>query len=134
LGFGTIDSGSNAAIEKSRTPITLIMRGEYSESNNSKMIEFALLPLTNPNLTAAREKDRDDESAVSKYNDDVFGFNFESRSVGGTPVCHRLDQVLDFINMGCSRLSVRGNELAEEGLFRLENGIDNNSVGVAFQW
>jgi hypothetical protein len=110
------------------------MRAEYSESNNSKMIEFALLPLTYPNLMAAREIDRDDESVVSKYNDHVFGCNFESRSVGGTPVCHRLDQVLDFFDIECSRLSVRGKELAEEGLFRLGSGIDNNSVGVAFKW
>jgi hypothetical protein len=62
------------------------MRAEYSESNNSKMIEFALLPLT------------------------------------------------DFFDMECSRLSVRGKELAEEGLFRLGSGIDNNSVEVAFKW
>lgn len=109
------------------------MRAEYSESNNSKMIEFALLPLTYPNLMAAREIDRDDES-VSKYNDDGSGCNFESRSVDGTPVCHRLDQVLDFFDIECSRLSVRGKELAEEGLFRLGSGIDNNSVGVAFKW
>jgi hypothetical protein len=54
--------------------------------------------------------------------------------VDGTPVCHRLDQVLDFFDMECSRLSVRGKELAEEGLFRLGSGIDNNSVGVAFKW
>ena len=110
------------------------MRAEYSESNNSKMIEFALLPLTFPNLMAAREIGRDDESVVSKYNDDGSCCHFESRSVDGTPVCHRLDQVLDFFDMECSRLSVRGKELAEEGLFRLGNGIDNNSVGVAFKW
>ncbi len=83
------------------------MRAEYSESNNSKMIEFALLPLTYPNLMAASEIDRDDESVVSKYNDDGFGCNFESRSVDGTPVCHRVDQVLDFFDIECSRVAFK---------------------------
>jgi hypothetical protein len=49
----------------------------------------------------------------------------------GTPICHRLDQVLKSINMGCSRLSVRREGLAKEGIFRLDSTIDDNSVGVS---
>lgn len=109
------------------------MRAEYSETNNSKMIELALLPLTYLNLPAAREIDRDDESAILKYNDDVMGCNFESNSVGWTLVWHRLDQVLDSSIMEYSRPLVRRRGVDEEGKFRLENGIDNNSVGISFQ-
>ena len=102
--------------------------------NNSKMIELALLPLTYLNLPAAKEIDRGAESAILKYNDDVIGCNFESNSVDWTPVCHRLDRVLDSNNMEYSRLSVRRKGVAEEGKFRLKNGIDIKSVGITFQW
>jgi hypothetical protein len=107
------------------------VRAEYSELNNSKMIEIALPPLTYLNLIPAGEIDRDDESAVSKRNDDVIGCNFESRSMGGTPICHRFDQVLKSINMECSRLSARREGLVKEGIFRLDSTIDDNSIGVS---
>lgn len=107
------------------------MRAEYSETNNSKMIELPLLSPTYLNLPAA---DRDDDSGILEYNDDVIGCNFESNSVGWTPVCHRLDQVLDSSIMEYSRPLARRRGLDDEGKFRLENGIDNNSVGISFQW
>ena len=110
------------------------MRAEYSEMNNSKMIELAFLPLTYLHLPAAREIDRDAESPILKYNDDVIGCNFESNSVDWTPICHRLDRVLDSNNMEYSRQSVRRKGVAEEGKFRLNNGIDNKSIGITFQW
>jgi hypothetical protein len=109
------------------------MRAEYSESNNSKMIGLVLLPLTHLNYTTARELDHDDESTVLKYTDDAIGRKFESSSVGGTPVCYRLDQVLDSINMEYSR-SVRRKGLAEERKGPLKSGIDSSSIGMAFQW
>ena len=110
------------------------MRAEYSESNNSKMIGLVLLPLTHLNYKTARELDHDDESAVLKYKDDAIGHKFESSSVSGTPVCYRLDQVLDSINMEYSRLSVRKKGLAEERKGPLKRGIDSSSIGMAFQW
>jgi|SoiMethySBSTD1v2_1073268.scaffolds.fasta_scaffold2799656_1 hypothetical protein len=110
------------------------MREEYSESNNSKMIELALLPFADLNLMAARKIDLDDKPPNLKYNDAVIGCNFESISVGFKPVRHRLDQILNSNNMEYSRPSDRRKGVAEEGKFRLKNGIDNNSAGMTFQW
>ena len=110
------------------------MREEYSESNNSKMSELALLPHANPNMTADRKIDRDDEPLILKYNDAVIGCNFESISGGLKPLCHRLDQVFDSNYMKYPRTSVRRKEVAGEGKFRLKNGIENNTAGITFQW
>jgi hypothetical protein len=97
------------------------------------MMELALVPHTNISLPAAREIYRDDEPAICKYNEAVFGCNIESNTMVLTPLCHWLDQDSDSNNMKCSRLSDRKKEVAEEGKFRLKNGIDNNS-GMTFQW
>jgi hypothetical protein len=119
---------------ESSSPITLIMREEYSESNNSKMSELALLPHANLNMTAARKIDRDDEPLILKYNGGVIGCNFESISRGLKPSCHRLNQVFDSNNMKYSGPSVRRKGVDGEGKFRLKNGIDNNTAGITFQW
>jgi hypothetical protein len=110
------------------------VRAEYSESNNSKMIELALLQLTNLNLLAAKEIDRDDEPAIFKHNKDAIDCNFESNSMVLTPVCKWLNQISDSNGMKCSRISDRRKVLDEKGKFRLKNGIDSDSVGMPFQW
>lgn len=120
---------------KSRLPITLIMRAEYSESNNSKMIELALLRLTNINFPPARGIDSDDEPVMFKFSEEaVIGSNSESNFTVLAPVCPWLDQGSSSNGRKCSGLSYVKKGVAEEGKFRLANDTDGNSDGITFQW
>ena len=110
------------------------MRVEYSELNNSKMIELALLRLTNLSLSAGKEIDRDVAPAIFRYNKGVIDCNFEPNSKVLISIRHWLDQISDSNDMKCSRISGRRRAVDEKGKFRLKNGIDSDSVGMTFQW
>ena len=78
--------------QKSRLPITLIMRAENSESNNSKTIDFDLLRHTNINLPPARGIDSDDEQVMFNFSEEaVIGSNNESNSMVSVPASPWLD-------------------------------------------
>ena len=110
------------------------MREEYSESNNRRMIEIALLLHANHNLTAGSKIDLEDEPSILKDSDAVVGCNFESNSVGLKPGYHRLNQILDSKNMEYSGPSDMRKGVPRDRKFRLKNGIDGNSAGIIFQW
>jgi hypothetical protein len=110
------------------------MRAEYSELNNSKMIELDFLRLMNLDLSAAKEIDRVVAPTIFRYNKGVIDCNFESSSMVLTPVRHWLDQISNSNAMKFSRISDRRKAVDEKGKFRLKNGIDSDSVGMTFQW
>jgi hypothetical protein len=93
------------------------------------MIKLALISQTNLNLSAASKIDCDDERATIKYMKHFAGYNFDGNTMFFTHLDHWLDQVSDSINIKCLRTSDRRKIIAEKGKFRLENGIDRNSVG-----
>jgi hypothetical protein len=120
---------------KSRLPITLIMRAEYSESNNSKMIALDLLRHTNINLPPARGIDSDDEQVMFNFSEEaVIGSNNESNSTVLVPVSPWLDQGSNSSMRKCSRLLYVKKGVAEEGKFSLPNDTDGNSDGITVQW
>jgi hypothetical protein len=111
------------------------MRAEYSESNNSKMIELSLLPHTNINLPPAREIDSDDEQVMFDFSEEaVIGSNNESNSTVLVPVSPWLDQGSNSSIRKSSRLPYVKKGVAEEGKFSLTNDTDDNSDGITFQW
>ena len=110
------------------------MRAEYSESNNSKMIELDLLRHTNINLPPARGIDSDDEVMFNFSEEAVIGSNNESNSTVLVPESPWLDQGSISSIRKCSRLLYVKKGVAEEGIISLPNDTDGNSDGITVQW
>jgi hypothetical protein len=111
------------------------MRAEYSESNNSKMIELALLRHTNINLPLTWGIDSDDERVMFNFSEEaVIGSNNEPNSTFLVPLSSWLDQGSNSSIRKCSRLSYVKKGVAEEGKFSLTNDTDGNSDVITFHW